>query len=122
MGYSFAIDPPDMQAPLVVNIGGLLIAWLSGGTPGTAYTATWTIILRSGQRIVAPIAITVSAAPALPAPALPVLAVRPDQATALLARDGTPLLPAGGALTSAATTTDGAALEVQSGGVLLFRP
>lgn len=119
--YSLAIDPTDVQAPLVVGFGGLLIAWLSGGTPGTNYTANWEIKLRSGQQVVAPIAILVSLAPSLPAPALPTLAVRPSAAASLLARDGTPLLPANGALSSAATTPDGAVLEVQSGGVLLFR-
>jgi hypothetical protein len=46
--------------------------------------------------------------------------VRTDEATPLLAHDGTPLLPAGGALSSAATTTDGAAIEA-SGGLLQFR-
>jgi hypothetical protein len=121
--YGLAIDQADLQASLVVNIGGVLIVWLSGGTPGAAYTATWTIMLRnSGQRIVAPIAIRVLLAPSLPAPELPTLAVRPSQAVPLLARDGTPLLSAGGALSSAATTTDGAAFEVEGGGVLLFRP
>lgn len=118
--FSLAVVPDDLQAPLVVNIGGVLIAWLAGGTVGMAYTATWTIELGSGQRIVAPIGILVSAAPSLPSPSLPTLAVQPDEATPLLARDGTPLLPANGALTNAATTTDGAALKVEGGGVLLF--
>ena len=107
--------------PLVINIGGALIAWLAGGTPGTAYTATWTIKLGSGQRIVAPIGITVATAPSPPPPSLPILAVRPSEATPLLARDGTPLLPANGALTSAAITTDGAALEIKAVGILQFR-
>jgi hypothetical protein len=49
------------------------------------------------------------------------LAVRTDPASALLARDGTALLPACGALLSAATTRSGAALEIEAGGVLQFR-
>lgn len=119
--FSLAVLPDDLLAPLVVNIGGVLIAWLAGGTAGTAYTATWTIKLGSGQRIVAPIGILVSAAPSLPPPSLPALAVRPSEATPLLARDGTPLLRASGVLSASATTTIGAALEIESGGVLVFR-
>ena len=49
--YTLAIDPSDMQTQLVVEIGGVLIAWLSGGTPGRNYAASWAITLRSGQRI-----------------------------------------------------------------------
>ena len=119
--YSLAIDPTDIQVPLVVGFGGVLIAWLSGGTPGTNYTASWTITLRGGQRVVAPIAILVSLAPSLRAPALPTLVVRPGAVTPLLARDGTPLLPANGALSSAATTTTGVAIEVEAGGIMQFR-
>jgi hypothetical protein len=119
--FALALDPSDMQALLVCQIGGALIAWLGSGTPGTDYAATWSIGLASGQDIVAPVTITVSAAPGLVAPALPSLSVRPDQAAPLLARDGTPLLPANGALTYAATTHDGAALEVEGGGILTFR-
>ena len=118
--YTLAIDPSDMQTQLVVEIGGVLIAWLSGGTPGRNYAASWAITLRSGQQFVAPIAIFVSLAPALLAPSMPTLAVRPSEATPLLAGDGSPLLPANGALSSAATTTDGAVLEVEGGGILLF--
>lgn len=121
--FSLAIDPADMQVPLLVNLGGVLIAWLGGGSAGIDHTATWTLTFGSGQGLVAAIAILVSAAPALPAPALPTLAIRPSETTPLLARDGTPMLPAGGALSSVATTTiDGAAIEIQGGGVLLFRP
>lgn len=107
--FSIATASDDLQAPLVVNIGGDLVAWLAGGTAGTAYTATWTIKLASGQIIVVPIGITVSAAPSMPAPPLPAIAVRASEATPLLTRDGPALLPANGALTRAATTTDGAA-------------
>ena len=62
-----------------------------------------------------PIAILVSFALWLSPPSLPTLAVRSSE-VALLARDGAPLLPANGALTSAATTCGGAALESRTGG------
>ncbi len=38
----------------------VLIAWLSGGTPGTNYTANWEIKLRQWAELVAPVAILVS--------------------------------------------------------------
>jgi hypothetical protein len=121
-GFTFAILPigSELEVERLAGFGGLLIAWLSGGTPGS-YTARWTLSLRSGQRLVADVTLVVSAAPALATPSMPELAVRPDRATALLARDGTPLLPECGALLSAATTRSGAALEIETGGVLQFR-
>ncbi len=45
----------------MVNIGGVLTAWVAGGTAGTAFPATWTIKHVSGQRIVAPIGILIFA-------------------------------------------------------------
>jgi hypothetical protein len=120
--FSLAILPTsaDLRVELLADFGGLLIAWLSGGTPAI-YVARWTLSLRSGQRRVADVTIAVSNAPALVAPLMLELAVRPDPASTLLARDGTPLLPACGALLSAATTRTGAALEIEAGGVLQFR-
>jgi hypothetical protein len=118
--FALAIDPSDLQALLVCQIGGVLIAWLGVGSVGIDYTATWSIAFASGQDIVAPVTIAVFVTPGLVAPELPSLTVRPNQAVVLVARDLTPLLPAKGALFNAAITTDGAALEVESGGVLLF--
>jgi hypothetical protein len=122
VGFTMAILPAEaeLEVERLASFGGLLIAWLSGGTPGF-YSARWTLSLRSGQRLVADVAIVVLAAPAFAAPPMLELAARPDPARALLARDGTPLLPACGALLSAATTRSGAALEIEAGGVLQFR-
>jgi hypothetical protein len=122
VGVTMAISPAgaELEVERLASFGGLLIAWLSGGAPGS-YVAHWTLSLRGGQRLAADVTIVVSDAPALAAPPMPELAVRPDPANALLARDGTPLLPASGALLSAATTRSGAALEIEAGGVLQFR-
>ncbi|MEJ0019704.1 MAG: hypothetical protein WDN25_24760 [Acetobacteraceae bacterium] len=122
VGVTMAISPAGAEPEVerLASFGGLLIAWLSGGAPGS-YVAHWTLSLRSGQRLAADVAIVVSDAPALDAPPMLELAVRPDPASALLTRDGTPLLPACGALLSAATTRTGAALEIEAGGVLQFR-
>ena len=122
IGFSLVVLPAysDLQVERLAGFGGLLIAWLSGGAPGS-YVAHWTLSLRSGQRLAADVAIVVSDAPALAAPPMLELAVRPDPENALLARDGTPLLPACGALLSAATTRSGAALEIEAGGILQFR-
>jgi hypothetical protein len=121
-GFTLAVLPAysEPRVERLAGFGGLLIAWLSGGTPGI-YVARWTLSLRSGQRLVADVTIVVSTAPAFAAPPMLELAVRTDPASALLARDGTALLPACGALLSAATTRSGAALEIEAGGVLQFR-
>ena len=120
-GFSLAVLPAaaELQVERLAGFGGLLIAWLSGGAPGI-YVSRWTLSLRSGQRLVADVTIAVSDTSALAAPSMLELAVHPDPASALLARDGTPLFPACGALLSAATTRSGAALEIQAGGVLQF--
>ena len=121
-GFTLAVLPAsaDLQVERLASFDGLLIAWLSGGAPGLCVTR-WTLSLRSGQCLVADVAIVVSAAPPLLMPVWPELAVRPDPKNALLAGDGTPLLPACGALLSAATTRSGAAQEIEAGGLLQFR-
>ena len=119
--FSLAIVPDgaELVVELVARFDGLLIAWLSGGMPGTSYIARWTIASRDGEDVVADVSILITDAPALAAPALLPLEAR--SGGTLLARDGAPLLPACGALLSAATTRTGAAFEVRGGGVLQFR-
>jgi hypothetical protein len=119
--FSLAIvqDDAGPVVELLAGFGGLLIAWLSGGTPGVSYVARWTVALRDGEDVAADVSILITDAPALAAPAMPPLEAR--YGGTLLARDATPLLPACGALLVAATTRSGAALEVRVGGIMQFR-
>ncbi len=89
---SVAVEPVDLQVIVRARQGGKLIVWLSGGAAGD-HIVTWSIAFASGRQIVADVAIAVASAPAVAVPSPPILATRPSEATPLLARDGTPLLP-----------------------------
>jgi hypothetical protein len=97
---ALAIEPPDLQAISTAHQGGLVLAWLSGGSAGGSYTATWTITLASGQVITADVATAVTASPALPVPPQPFLAVRPDRTAALQARSGAAIAQSNGELSA----------------------